>query len=286
MEKFFEKFPIISYSNTLCRDITRRVTMTDKLRRNAYAFYPYTVKSHDSFPDLIAWNYYQDPEMDWLVWMSSDMIDPYYAWPLDDNTFHSFIVKKYGSSEAAKQHILRWQVNWADTDVEISPAGYAALTEPLKKYYQAVYGQGTRVISYRRTERDWFTSTNMIVRFTVSANGESFTVGEKAQLKTGNTVHANVIVAWSNSSDVICQHVFGNTAVENTVLQGVSSNAVANVTQHYFTSNCIPIEERDFWEPVYAYDYELALNEERKNIRLVDTKYKLTITEDLKKKLR
>ena len=216
------------------------------------------------------------------------VVDPYHDWHLTQETLHRHIRKKWGSVERAQETILWWQVEWAGVEEELTPAGFASLPEPLRKYYQAQYGQGTRVLSHRRTQEDWKTTTNMVVRFEVgnsSSNVASLTLGENVRLREGNTDHANAIVAWSNSSEVRVIHVFGNVAAENCRLVGVTSGANLAVTQRYYEANCIPINERPFWAPVFAYEVEVGINERNKVIKIIDSKYKVEISDAVTRKI-
>jgi hypothetical protein len=286
-ESYFRKFPVINYSNVAVLDITRRAIIPEKYRRDRFSYYPYTLQEGERV-DHVADSYYNDPYFDWLVWTASGIVDPYYDWYLDTETFEAYLVEKYGSIPEAQELILWWQVDWADSEEEITPAAHAALPDALRKYYQANYGQGTRVISYKRGKDDWMTTTNMIVRFDVgnsSSNVASLTVGENVKLREGNTDHANAVVVWSNSSVVKVQHVFGNVAAENSRLVGVDSTANLSVDQRYYESNCIPVDERVYWLPVYAYEYEMGLNEQNKVIKMIDTRYKIEISDAMTKKL-
>jgi hypothetical protein len=286
-ESYFRKFPLVAYSNTQVLNLTRRSIIPEKYRRDRFAYYPYTLTEGERV-DHVADSYYGDSYFDWLIYMSSGIVDPYHDWYLDTETFDLYLKEKYGSIENSQELILWWQVDWADSEEEITPAAYGSLPEPLRKYYQANYGQGTRILSYRRTRDDWKTTTNMIVRFDVgnsSSNVSSLTVGENVKLRNGNTDHANAIVAWSNSSVVKVQHAFGNVDTANCRLVGVDSGANLEVTQHYYEANCIAIDERPYWEPVYAYEYEVSINEQNKTLKIIDKKYRLEIGDALTKSL-
>ena len=60
-EKFFIKFPKIPYNNTTCVDITKRVLIDSDITVNPSVYHKYTIKT-GARPDVIANNYYTDPE--------------------------------------------------------------------------------------------------------------------------------------------------------------------------------------------------------------------------------
>lgn len=286
-ESYFRKFPVVAYGNAAVRDVTRRAVIPDRVRRDLASYYPYTLREGERV-DHVSDAYYEDPQLDWLVWMGTGVVDPYHDWHLTQEALRKHIRAKWGSVERAQETILWWQVEWSGVEEELTPAGFASLPEPLRKYYQAQYGQGTRVVSYRRTREDWTTTTNMVVRFEVgnsSSNVSSLTLGENIRLRNGNTDHANAVVAWSNSSEVKVIHVFGNVAAENCRLVGVTSGANLEVTQRYYEANCIPVDERPFWAPHYAYEMEVGINERNKTIKIIDAKYKVEISDAVTRKI-
>jgi hypothetical protein len=288
-ENYFNKLPLISYSNTICVDITKRVVVANTVQADLFAYFPYEIKAHQR-ADTIAERYYKDPSYDWLVYLSNDVVDPYYAFPLDDRTFSNFIVAKYGNFANAQQKILFWEMNWAgSTDENIPQSFYdSTLPEPLKKYYEAVYGENTRIVYYKRRRSDWQATTNMIVYFTIANVTGSFMTGEVVTLNQANVALSNSYVTFSNTTQVTAQHVLGNVS-SNSIsmyLIGTTSNATANVTSIVNVANNISQNEAAFWSPVYAYDYEVGLNEKRKFIKLIDAKYSMTVAEQLRKDMK
>lgn len=267
---YFRFFPTTTYSNTTCIDITKRTRLLSSVRSNPFTYYPYTVKSGQR-ADYIANKYYGDDMRSWMVFTSMDLVDPYYEYPLSDEQFNSYITDKYGSAANAQSHINYWELNWADDDGHLSPSGFNALPDALKKYYNASYGIGANILYYTRRKADWLTTTNMIVTFDITGN-TAFQTGELMQIRTGNTVIGNAEVAWSNTSTIIVQNVFGNTS-PNTTIVGLSSNVTATITATDYTANCIPIDERSYWEPVTFWDHELTKHQSKKYIKLVDNKY-------------
>lgn len=285
-ERYFEKLGLFTYSNTVCVDITKRTVIANTIQQDLWAYFPYEMKSQQR-PDTIAYRYYKDSHCDWLVYLSNKTVDPYYAFPMADDTFNNFIVDKYGSLAAAQDLILWWDMNWYGSfEDQISQSFYdSTLPEQLKKYYEAVYGEETRILYYRRRREDWRASTNMIYYFGVSNTAGTFKVGEKLNLKDGNTYLSNSYVTFANSSQVTVQHVMGNVS-SNSVTQyisGTQSGATANVSLIVNVANNFPIAEQVYWSPTYAYDYEQGENERKKFIRLIDSKYKVQIAEKIRK---
>ena len=93
-QKYFEDFPIIKYEGRNVRDISRRASFVRAVANNPFVYYPYTVKEGERAED-IANAYYGSVNYVWLVYMANNIIDPYYEWPMDAQTFNDYLVAKY-----------------------------------------------------------------------------------------------------------------------------------------------------------------------------------------------
>ena len=58
-ERYFEKFPVITYSNNQVVDITKRVTLLDRVSESPYVFYPYDISNAER-ADHFSHRYYED----------------------------------------------------------------------------------------------------------------------------------------------------------------------------------------------------------------------------------
>lgn len=105
--KFFENFPVINYKGNQIRDILLKSRIVRDVFSTIEAFHPLVIK--DGWrADTVAYDYYGDSELYWIVYMSNDIVDPYYDWPLDYSEFNSFIIKKYGSIATAMSTVVFW----------------------------------------------------------------------------------------------------------------------------------------------------------------------------------
>lgn len=100
-ELYFKNFPLVQYDDFQVRNIILKAKLAKELLDNYDNFYPYTIKQNESITQL-SYDYYGSIHYVWLIMSANEIIDPYYDWPLGDNQFDQFIVKKYGSDQAAK----------------------------------------------------------------------------------------------------------------------------------------------------------------------------------------
>jgi hypothetical protein len=107
MSQYFSNFPNLSYSlpglpnATFATDVTKRFILRDFYRRSMLDFYRYDVIEGER-PDNVAYNFYGESDLDWLILLPNEMIDPYYEWPRTQYDLNEFMRKKYGSVSNAQ----------------------------------------------------------------------------------------------------------------------------------------------------------------------------------------
>lgn len=287
-ERYFIKFPNITYANSTCKDITLRPRLDNKITANPSVFHKYTLKSN-ARPDLIAENYYEDPFYDWLIYLNNGIVDPYYGWYLNDMEFKQFIIKKYGSIELAQKKIIYYQLNWPSDDVEITPSFYNGnLPFALKKYYTPVFGLGEKIVSYKRKQDDYITNTNKLLNFTITIDsGNGYSVGEILDIY--NPAMSSIVgggeVVFANTSVVKVKNISGNTSATNKV-KGETTNTISTISVSTTLHENLNDNEAVYWSPVYYFEYESEKNEKNKNIRLLLNSYSLEVAEQLRKTLK
>jgi hypothetical protein len=85
-----------------------RAKIRDAVKNNSYTYYTYRISDADR-PDILAAKYYGNGSYTWAIFYANDIMDPLTDWPLTQNNFNSFIIKKYGSiqiSQLTPHHYL------------------------------------------------------------------------------------------------------------------------------------------------------------------------------------
>lgn len=284
-ERYFDRFPVISYSNTICRDISRRVVFDDRIMKNASLFYPYELKA-GLRADVLADVYYDDSYLDWLIYHTNGIIDPYYGWYLNNDEFDNFIMKKYGSLENATQRIRYYQTNWSIDDQELLPDHYNNLPDKLKKYYVPNYGYNTRIISYKRRREDWKVNTNRIYQITFAHVEGEFNSTDLVKIinETEETIGRGEI-NYILDDKIIIKNTTGSIESFQKIVKEDTS-ATADITNVLKLIENISDDEYVFWEPVYYYDYEREQNEKKKIIYLLDANHSLDVSEQFRKSMK
>lgn len=277
---YFDKLPNITYNGFDAKNLLARSKLSDATKNTRTVFYPYTMNETDRV-DVVSNLYYGSPGYTWLVWFANDTVDPYYDMPLEYNDFVKFIVSKYGTVESASRKVKYYRNNWADNPDTITVAEYNALADDFKKYYEPVVNNNFMPMSYKRIAEDTIVSTNRIITFNISnVNGE-FTVGEEVNVNSNNYA----FVTFANTTAMTVQHVTG--AVSNTnVITGKESGATATVSNANTVFETLASTEPLYWAPVSFYQYEEELNNAKKEIMLLDVRYKSQAEEELKRTMK
>lgn len=287
MDSYFQKLPVINYNGQACRDISRSARIKPNSKNQISLFHPVEVDAGFRV-DNLAEAYYEDPEMDWMIWLANDIIDPYYQWYLSEREFENHILSKYGDYASAQKKIKYYRTNWQKLDENITIQHYEdVLPKEMKKYYTPVFSKNNKIISYVRKQEDWITNTNRIIKFDID-NGP-FQNNEIVDIKYAGNIIGTGEVITSNTSTVFIHHVSGNTTANSSLIReiiGEESGISANTN----LSNTIQINISDkeviYWDAVSWLEWETELNEYNKNLYVINSNYALDLSEIMRLKLK
>ena len=80
------------------KNFFRRGNVVEDIFNNLVFFEKYNVQG-DERPDTVAKNYYGDPTLDWVVFLSNNYTNVQNEWPLTQKAFDKVMLDKYGSYE-------------------------------------------------------------------------------------------------------------------------------------------------------------------------------------------
>lgn len=273
---YFDKLPTITYANNLVKNIMSRSRLSDSIKSNQTAFYPYTMDANDRI-DILSNLYYENPGYTWLIWLTNDIIDPYFDLTLNDDDFNDHITSKYGSYDLAARKIKVYRNNWYDNiDVSITPTQFNSLANGTQKYYEPILDNVLNVARYVRKRHDDIIATNKIQSIAISSVTGTFKVGEEVQ--TNGTNYA--FVTHVSNTALTVQHITGTLSG---TITGQESGATATVGTITTILQPISAVDAPFWSPVTFLEYEQDLNEAKKVIKLLDVRYTSQAVNDLKR---
>jgi hypothetical protein len=285
MDNFFKHYPLIRYgntvSNTVAVNIFAKIAFQKSIQQNFETFHPYTIKEGDR-ADTIASLYYGDSGYDWIVYFSNNVVDPYYDWYMDSNSLNRFIAEKYQSLTDARRKTKFFRSNYISDDSMITPAAYNALSANQKRFWYSVNGINNNIIRYERKKEDVVFQTNKTQQISISLVGNtSFDIDEYVFQQNAGVTVGSATVNFANSTVVIVCNVIGTLSTAYN-LKGGNSGANATVSAVNTLSTSIASDIQSYFESVSFFDYENELNEEKKNIRLIDLSYVQAIEDEFK----
>lgn len=80
------------------KNLFRRMKIREDIYENLVFFTKYRINNNDR-PDNIAYKFYEDENLDWLVMLSNNMVNLQSEWPLPQSSFNEYLLNKYGSYE-------------------------------------------------------------------------------------------------------------------------------------------------------------------------------------------
>jgi len=101
---YFERFPNMLYdvknngNYKLLPDILKRVKQRNAIKSGQFIFDTYDVRNGEK-PEDIAYKWFGDAQLHWVILMTNDITDRYYQWPMNDAQFEEFIADKYSNPD-------------------------------------------------------------------------------------------------------------------------------------------------------------------------------------------
>ncbi len=103
MSRYFDRFPVINYDGTVAKNILARVDFSEQSKRDIYSTFQFTLEEGFERPDLLSYNYYGSSQFDWMIYLTNNIVDPYYDYYKSTDDFKKFIESKYGSAQDARK---------------------------------------------------------------------------------------------------------------------------------------------------------------------------------------
>jgi len=106
---YFERFPLMAYdmkgdeNYKLLPNILKRVKLRAGIRSGMFLFDNYDVIAGER-PEDIAFKYYGDPELHWVILMTNNVTDRFYQWPLTQPELQAHLEDKYGAGNEDDVH--------------------------------------------------------------------------------------------------------------------------------------------------------------------------------------
>jgi len=101
---YFDRFPLMTYDMKnnnvykLVPNILRRVKLRAAIKSGVFLFDKFDVPMGDK-PEDVAFKFYGDAELHWVILMTNNVTDRYYQWPMTQPQFQEFLEDKYDNPD-------------------------------------------------------------------------------------------------------------------------------------------------------------------------------------------
>jgi hypothetical protein len=154
MSNYFKRIPNIDYVSRLpnakigdymkVKNLFKRGHLRDDIFQDLAVFTKYKV-SGDDRPDNVAYDFYDDSNLDWLVLVSNNIINIQSEWPMSQQSFDNYLISKYTQADDSEtdtydriyngvHHYETIQIKNSN-DVEMLAEGLTASPEYTLSYY-------------------------------------------------------------------------------------------------------------------------------------------------------
>ena len=120
---YFELFPTIPYNNVenvepkIVTNLLKRIGVRSVIKENTVAFTKYIVRGNET-PENLAFEYYGDAELHWIILLTNDIHDRFHQWPMNVNQFQAYLGEKYTDANAV--HHYEIEQTSGDTTIKIN----------------------------------------------------------------------------------------------------------------------------------------------------------------------
>lgn len=98
--EYVANFPNQSFNTdyVVTKNIFKRAKLREDIANAVTAFEYYQIIDNER-PDQVAAKVYDNPELDWVILITNNIININQDWPLDNNSLYKYLIDKYGSDE-------------------------------------------------------------------------------------------------------------------------------------------------------------------------------------------
>lgn len=98
--EYVANFPNQSFNTdyVVTKNIFKRAKLREDIANAVTAFDYYQIIDNER-PDQVAAKVYNNPQLDWVILITNNIININQDWPLDNNSLYKYLIDKYGSDE-------------------------------------------------------------------------------------------------------------------------------------------------------------------------------------------
>ena len=148
MSNYFSKLPDFNYVSRLpdakisdyitVKNLFKRGLLREDIFQNLTVFTKYSIKGDDR-PDNVAYEFYDDQNLDWLVLICNNIINIQSEWPLTQRQFDDYLLEKYDNVNRIYGEIHHYETTEVrnSEDIIIVPEGLQVESDYSLQFYDS-----------------------------------------------------------------------------------------------------------------------------------------------------
>ena len=262
---------------TTVKNLFKRAILRTDIFENLTYFDKYTIIG-DERPDNVANKVYGNSNLDWLVLLANNIIDINSEWPSPQSTFDEIMLEKYGSYEnlyGGVHHYISREVKNSIGTV-IFPAGIVIGSNyPSITYYDSGinYNLNIQSATYSNSDSDITIVTQVPHRFELRSG--------QITISGISSPNYNGIYSIKSITNTNTFKVSAKTPAPN-----VSNAALGPQAQIIIAGLEVTVPSIQFTSEVSNYDYEIQMENDKRNIYVLKQRYLNVVFNDLDKTMK
>lgn len=307
--EYFKYFPKTEYGNKSIINVLARTKLREFIKQNIYLYEPYVVRDGER-PDILADKYYGHYKYAWLIFYANDIIDPIHDWPMNNYEMKKYLDFKYADPdqpdktgfEISTQTVHEYRnrnnliVDFESWYFDVFENVTSAMT-PYDYTEGGSNEQLVRIISDEGTKKKILIHINAPYigvgtvtssrTFTLSAPisvDEDELVGSQVFLSVGEdgTWHkilhnTTTVLTVDTTTESLGEYT--DYSIQNIIFAESDLELGSSMNPNQISSLGIDLGVKKI---VTKFDYEMALNEAKRNIKLINKTYVNQIIQEFK----
>lgn len=279
------------------KNLFKRGKLREDIFGNLVYFDKYSIRG-DERPDTVAYNFYGEETLDWVVLLSNNIVNIQNEWPLSQSVFDKIMMEKYKTEENLYSGIHHYETREIRNSLGI-----------------IVIQGGLKIPNTWKTNGNFLEVTNSIIDSIYSGDGITASNEVTVELKTPimnltkgkQIVVRNVGVSAYNGYHIISEILNENAtrfkyqisftpdiatptltdSGREEILFVISEDSVNTGSSYYYEywddglGYAVQVPSTSFIQPITNYQYEITIDNAKRNIFLIKPDYLNVIFNDM-----
>jgi hypothetical protein len=279
------------------KNLFKRGKLREDIFGNLAFFEKYSIIG-DERPDNVASKFYDDETLDWVVLLSNNILNIQSEWPMTQRTFDKVMLEKYGSYENLYSGIHHYETEEIKNSLGIAVLqGNLRISPTWKTNGNFIETINSKITTIAATQDGGDTPSKTVSVFMFdnipASVGDQVTIEGVSEIEyNGKYIITSIFENYFTYELPEIPNVLiptistsGQEQVIYTVVENSTSSSPTNPRYYEYwdagLGNSVLVPSSSFVKPITNYEYELATEEDKRNIFILKPKYLSIVFNDL-----